>query len=323
MWLKHTVVAGFALLLAAGPGQAAEQIALVGGAEDGKYYELGEILCAVLNRKSETLDCAVMEMPAGDATDSFSNLVNVRDGAGEVGIARSDWQHFAVTGTGPVRFMSGDFDTIRSLFTIDTRPFTLIAKREAGIGGLDDLKGKRVNLGLPYTDGRTIMDLVMAAKDWTKEDFQQAEELAAAEQSLALCHGWVQAVAYDVGHPNGTVDQITRLCDAEIVPVSGPAVDKLLQEAPYLVGMAIPGGLYEGEGEPVPTFGTTITVFSSTDVPEQVAYDVVAAVFDNLEALKAIYPALRHLEPAQMVKDGLSAPLHDGAKRYFSEQGLM
>jgi len=310
------------LMLTASPVRAAEDIAVVAGADGGKYFKLGQIICAVLNRKSESFDCAVMAMPAGDAPDSFSNLINVRNGAGEIGIARSNWQYFAVTGSGPVQFTYGNFDTIRSLFSIETRPFTLIAKRDAGITGLADLKGKRVNIGRPHSDIRATMDLVMAAQDWTKADFQLAEELAASEQSLALCHGWVQAVTYDVSHPNPVVGQVIKLCDAEIVAVSGPVVDKLLEETPYLAAMTIPGGLYEGESEPVPTFGSMITVVSSADVPEELVYEVVAAVFDNLETLKAFYPALRHLDPAQMLKDGLSAPLHDGAKRYFSERGL-
>jgi len=323
MWTKHILIAALALLLTAIPVRAAEEIVVVAGADGGKYFKLGQIICAVLNRKSESIDCAVMAMPAGDAPDSFSNLVNVRDGAGDIGIARSDWQYFAVTGSGPVQFMSGDFDMIRSLFSIDTRPFTLIAKRDAGIVGLADLKGKRVNIGRPRTDIRATMDLVMAAQDWTKKDFQLAEELTASEQSLALCHGWVQAVTYDVGHPDPVVGQVIKLCDAEIVAVSGPVVEKLLGETAYLAGMTIPGSLYEGESEPVPTFGTTITVVSSADLPEEMVYGVVAAVFDNLETLKALYPVLRHLDPAQMLKDGLTAPLHDGAKRYFVEHGLM
>jgi len=323
MSTKHNLIAALILVLTAGPVRAAEEVAVIAGAEGDKYFELGQIICAVLNRKSEAIDCTLVAMPAGDAPDSFSNLANVRDGAGDIGIARSDWQYFAVTGSGPVQFMSGGFDAIRSLFSIDTRPFTLLARRDAEIGGLSDLKGKRVNLGRPYTEIRAAMDMVMAAQGWTTADFQLAEEMPVAEQSLSLCHGWVQAVTYDVGHPDPAVDKVTRLCDAEIVPVGGPAVDKLLAEAPYLAGMDIPGGLYAGHNEPVPTFGRTITVFSSVDVPAELVYEVVAAVFDNLETLKALYPALRHLDPARMLKDGLSAPLHDGAKRYYRERALM
>ena len=323
MSIKHTLIAAFALLLVAAPVRAAEEVVVVAGADGGKYFELGQIICAVLNRKSEGIDCAVMAMPAGDAPDSISNLANVRDGAGDIGIARSDWQYFAATGSGPARFMSGGFDTIRSLFSIDTRPFTLIAKRNAGVAGLADLKGKRVNIGRPHTEIRATMDLVMAALGWTTADFQVAEELPAAEQSLAFCQGWVQAVSYVVSHPDPVVGKITRLCDARIVAVGGPVVDKLLAETPYLAAMTIPGGLYAGAPEPVPTFGRTITVFSSADLPSDVVYAVVAAVFDNLETLKTLYPALRHLDPARMLKDGLSAPLHDGAKRYYRERALM
>ena len=139
MTIKHIPIAALALLLATGPVRAAEEIAVVAGAEGGKYFALGQIICAVLNRKSENLDCEVMAMPAGDAPDSISNLVNVRDGAGDIGIARSDWQYFAVTGSGPAQFMSGGFDNIRSLLAIDTRPFTLLARRDAGITGLGEM----------------------------------------------------------------------------------------------------------------------------------------------------------------------------------------
>lgn len=323
MGLKTTALAAFALLLASGPVQAAEPVSIVAGAEDGKFFELGQILCAVLNRKAQGLDCEVAALPAGDAADSFSNLVNVHNGAGDIGIARSDWQYFAVSGSGPVQFMAQDFGSLRSLFSIDTRPFALVAKRDAGIAGLADLKGKRINIGQPHSDNRTTLETVIAAQAWTEADLRQAEELAAAEQTTAFCLGWVQAVIYNVSHPDPAIDHVTRLCDADLVTVAGPAVDKLVQETPYLVGMTIPGGLYKGESEPVPTFGKTITLISSSDVPEELIYDVVAAVFDNLETLKTLYPSLRHLAPARMLKDGLSAPLHEGAKRYFSEQGLM
>lgn len=311
-----------AMVLMAQSSLAQEQIAMGSGAEGGPYYKLGQIICEVLSRKTENVDCAVVPMPAGDAADSFSNIVNVRDGAADIGLARSDWQYYAVSGTGPVQFMHTDFNTLRSLFSIDTRPFTLIASRDAEITSLDDLEGKRMSIGVPHSDLRKSIDLVMAAKGWSDADFTVLEELPPAEQSLALCHGWVQAIAYLASHPNSDVERVTKLCDAELVDVAGPAIDQLLEDTPYLAKMTIPGGVYLGNEEPVETIGTTITVVSSSDVPEDTIYAVVEGVFQNLDTLRRIDPTLR-LEPAQMRQDGLTAPLHDGAARYYAEHGMM
>ena len=323
MGLKLTALAALVLMLTASPARTAEEVSIIAGEEDGKFFELGQILCAVLNRKAQGLDCEVAALPVGDAAESFSNLVNVYNGAGDIGIARSDWHYFAATRSGPVEFMPQDFGTIRSLFSIDIRPFTLVAKRDAGIGGLADLKGKRVNLGPPHSDNRSVMEAALAAQALSEKDLRQAEELAAVEQSTAFCLGWVEAIAYNIAHPDPAVEHVVRLCEGEIVTVTGSAVETLVQDRPYFVGMTIPGGLYKGASEPVATFGTTITLISSTDVPEELVYQVVAGVFENLDTLRTLYPSLRHLDPARMLKDGLTAPLHDGAKRYFDERGLM
>ncbi len=180
------LVAG-ALSLCAGSNAAAEQIVISAATRGDPQHRIGQILCKLLNREASDISCNVLKMPEGDADPSFANLVNVRDGAVEFAVARSDWQHYAVTGSGPVQYLHSKFDTLRSLFAIDTRPLTLLAARNSGIRRLDDLKGRRVNLGKPRTLNRTSMNLLMAAKSWTTRDFALAEELTTAEQSFALC----------------------------------------------------------------------------------------------------------------------------------------
>lgn len=163
----------------------------------------------------------------------------------------------------------------------------------------------------------------MAAKGWKKEDFLLAEELPAAQQSLALCHNRVQAMVYTVGHPNASVGQVTGLCDAFILSVGGPEIDKLVAENPYYAHVTIPGGMYPENEDPVRTFGVKATVVTSADVPSELIYAIVKAVFDNLDQLRKMHPVFGGLEAKEMTREGLSAPLHEGAARYFEEKGLM
>ncbi|MFQ5935595.1 MAG: TAXI family TRAP transporter solute-binding subunit, partial [Acidiferrobacterales bacterium] len=169
---------------------------------------------------------------------------------------------------------------------------------------------------------RATMEVVMRAKGWTKADFLLAEELPAAQQSLALCHGRVQAMVYTVGHPNASIGQAAGLCDAIVVDVTGPEIDKLVADNPYYAHTTIPGGMYSGNPNPVRTFGVKATVITSREVPADLIYGLTKAVFDNLAQLRKMHPAFAGLEPKKMIGEGLSAPLHDGAARYFKEKGL-
>jgi TRAP transporter TAXI family solute receptor len=158
---------------------------------------------------------------------------------------------------------------------------------------------------------------------WTLGDFALASELKAAEQSAALCDNKVDAIIYAVGHPNGSIQEASTSCDSILIPVTGPVIDELVAANPFYAKATIPGGMYKGTDEDVETFGVLATFVSSTATDSDTVYAVVAAVFDNFDRFKNLHPAFANLDPKTMVKDGLSAPLHDGAAKYFKEKGMM
>ena len=163
----------------------------------------------------------------------------------------------------------------------------------------------------------------MEAKGWDLSIFSLANDLPAAQQSLALCHDRVQAMVYTVGHPNPSVAQATGLCDAVIGEVKGPEIDRLVNDNPFYAYTQVPGGLYPGNPEAVTTFGVKATVVASSDLDSDLVYAITKTVFDNLDTLRRAHPAFAYLTKEEMVKDGLSAPLHEGARRYYLEQGLI
>ncbi|PKP84454.1 MAG: C4-dicarboxylate ABC transporter substrate-binding protein, partial [Alphaproteobacteria bacterium HGW-Alphaproteobacteria-2] len=160
-------------------------------------------------------------------------------------------------------------------------------------------------------------------KGWTTADFSVASELPPAEQAAALCDNNVDAMVYTVGHPSGAIQEATTACDTVLVNVTGPEIDKLIAENPYYRSATIPGGMYRGSDADVTTFGVGATFVTSADVPEDVVYNVVKAIFADLDQFKGLHPALGVLDPQQMVSDGNSAPLHPGAERYYREAGLL
>ena len=288
------------------------------GSKTGVYFQVGRAICRIVKRSIADLGCRVMETEG-----SISNVVDLASGTMDFGVVQSDVQFHAVNKSGPFEFVGIDLSNLRSMFSLHSEPFTLVARRDSGIRKLDDLAGRRVNIGNPGSGQRATMEAIMAVKGWTKDIFQLATELPAAQQSLALCHGRVQAMVYTVGHPNDSITKATQLCDSVIVEVTGPEVDGLVASNPYYTYAWIPGGMYAGNPESTKTFGVKAVFMTSSDVDADTVYAVVKSVFDNLERFKRMHPTFARLEPMRMTKDGVLAPLHEGAIRYFRQRRLM
>ena len=297
----------------------AAEITIGTGSPAGVYYQVGKAICRLVNAGTEEhgISCK-----SPSSAGSIFNLENVRKGNLQLAVAQSDWQFHAFNGT--KRFASAGPDKkLRAMFSVHGEPFTVVARRDAGIVRFGDLKGKRVNIGNPGSGQRATMEIVMQAKGWDKRVFSLANELPASQQSLALCHDRVQAMVYTVGHPNASVAQAAGLCDAVIVEVADADIDKLVEDNSYYAYTEVPGGIYPGNPDPVVTFGVKATVVTSEDVSNETVYRVAAAVFDNMDKFRKMHPAFGNLDAKNMVKDGLSAPLHDGAMRYYREKGLL
>ncbi len=298
--------------------QEQQFISIGTGGVTGVYYPTGGAICRLVNKdRAETgIRCAV-ESTGG----SIYNINTIRAGELDFGVAQSDWQYHAYRGTS--RFEEqGPFEDLRAVFSIHPEPFTVVARADSGIKTFADLQGKRVNIGNPGSGQRGTMEVVMDALGWTKDDFALASELKASEQSQALCDNKIDAMVYTVGHPSGSISEATTSCETVLVPVTGPEIDKLIAENDYYRVATIPGGMYRGNPDDVQTFGVGATLVTSARVPDDVVYALVSAVFDNIDTFRSLHPAFANLDPAQMAKDGLSAPIHPGAARYYAENGL-
>lgn len=299
---------------------SAESFITIGtGGVTGVYYPTGGAICRLVNkgRKEHGIRCSV-ESTGG----SVYNLNTIRAGELDMGVAQSDWQYHAYHGTSKFT-ESGPNKELRAVFSVHPEPFTVVARADSGIKTFTDLKGKRVNIGNPGSGQRGTMEVLMEALGWTKDDFSLASELKSAEQSKALCDNKIDAMVFTVGHPSGSIKEATTTCDTVLVSVTGPEVEKLIADNAYYRVATIPGGMYRGNDNDVQTFGVGATFVSSTNTPGDTVYQVVKAVFENFEDFRKLHPAFADLKKEQMIKDGLSAPLHDGAMKYYKEAGLM
>lgn len=312
---KLSLVAGLAF--ASLNVHAEEKFITIGtGGQTGVYYVVGQSICQLVNR--DTAKTGV-KCNAPSTGASVANLNAIADHQMDMGIAQSDWQYHAYNGSSS--FEGKKNEKLRAVFSLHPEPFTLMVRDDSGIKSFDDLKGKRVNVGDPGSGTRATMNVILAAKGWTDKDFKVASELKPAEMASVMCDNNLDAITYNVGHPNGALKEAAASCDSHLVPVTGEAIDKLVADHSYYAKAVIPGGLYKGTDNPVETFGVYATLVTSEDVDADKVYAVVKAVFDNFDRFKRLHPAFANLKQEEMITNALSAPLHEGAVRYYKERG--
>jgi len=289
------------------------------GGITGVYYPTGGAIAKIVNKKRKQYGIrATVESTGG----SVFNVNAVMTGDLEFGVVQSDRQYQAINGLAEWKDKGKQGD-LRAVFTIHPESITLVAADDAGIKTIQDLKGKRVNIGNPGSGQRqnSIDGLEAAGINWQTDI--KAEGVKAAEAPGLLQDGRIDAFFYTVGHPNGNIKEATSgKRKVHMVPITG--VDKLLAKYPYYAKAVVPMKFYPGATNTgdVETFGVKATFVTSSKVPDDVVYAITKEVFDNFEDFKKLHPAYGVLTKKNML-EGMSAPIHPGAMKYYKEAGLM
>ena len=248
--MAHLAIAAASMAVLAPAAQAAEQrfMTIGTGGVTGVYYAAGGAICRLVNKDRAThgLRCSV-ESTGG----SVFNINTIRAGELDFGVAQSDWQYHAANGS-KVFEKDGAFKELRAVFSIHPEPFTVLSRKEANISKFEDFKGKRFNIGNPGSGTRASMEQLLSAMGMSKDDFSVASELKADEHGAALCDNKIDGFFYGVGHPSANIQDPITTCGAKLVPLTGPAVDKLAAENSFYAKVEIPGGLYAGQDTPYP-----------------------------------------------------------------------
>ena len=307
--------------------KSAEFFSIGTGGPTGVNFQVGNAICKMVakiqsaehGRKKGTDKALRCSAPStGGSTYTIGQIMQ---GELQFGVAQSDWQYHAYNGTRPDKVKP--FNGLRAVFSAHPEPFQIITRKGSKIKDWNSLKGKKVNIGNPGSGQRGTFEVLMEAHGVDTGYFGSTSELTSSEQSGALCDKKIDAFGYTVGVPNAGVAQSTDGCGASIINLDTDPVKKLVADNPFYAFATIPKGTYKTSKKDVTTFGVMASVVTSEAVPEDLVYAVVKAVFENLDDFKKQHPAFANLDPKKMIVDGLSAPLHPGAVKYYKEKGLM
>jgi uncharacterized protein len=294
-------------------------VTLATGTPGGIYHPVGNAICRMfdLGGKHQAMPCVAVS-----SDGSVANIRRVESGDANFGLSQTDVAYAAFHGEGPFA-AAGPDPKLRTLIALHREAFTVVARADTGIRDFQDLGGKRVGVGTSGVGYNFTRDVVLGFYGSMISSPERVLELGPAEQNQALCDNKVDAIIFEAGHPNGLTQEATTSCRARLVRVAGPPIDRLLATHSYYVAYVIPGDMYAGNPDDVPTIGTQAVLVASSNQPDELSYAVVKAVIENFADFRRLHPALSTLEIKDMVPSGSVIPIHPGALNYYREAGLI
>ncbi|MCP4624298.1 MAG: TAXI family TRAP transporter solute-binding subunit [bacterium] len=276
----------------------------------------GRMLCRVINSHTNDINCQTVP-----ASDDVHNLTNLRGGSLDIGLVDSRMLFDAINKTGHFEFLDISYENLRILAPLYDIPITLVVRSDAGITSLKDLKGKRINAGNSRSLQYLAVDTIMKAKNWSKKDFSLFGELppSQSQDTMAFCHGTMQAMVHIGVHPDSSLQQLFRLCKADLVNMDDSDIRKLVNTQPAFWKIDIPANTYSSHPEEVITFGTRAILVASEDLDDKTVYRIIEAIDANQKRLSRAHPALSLFSVDAAQKSIAGIQLHTGAAKYFSE----
>jgi len=296
---------------------SAEFITIGTGGVTGTYYPTGGAICKLVNiyKKETKIRCSV------ESTDgSVYNINTIQLGELDFGIAQSDVIYNAINGTG--KFKNKPVKELKAVMAIYPELLTLVTRKESNIKSIYDIKDKKINIGNPGSGNEATVLTLLNKLGMSVKDLAYAGQLKSSEMPDALEAKQIDGYFYMVGHPTANIKDAANSTDIRITPISNEKIDELIKERPYFAKANVPAGLYKGSSVNVPTFGVKAVLVTHADVSDKAVYTVVKAIIQNFERFRRLHPAYNNISKESLL-DGITAPLHDGAKRYYKEVGIL
>jgi TRAP transporter TAXI family solute receptor len=298
--------------------EAAKFITIGTGSINGLYYPTGAAICKLTNtmKKENGMRCAI-ESTHG----SSENIKSVIENKFQFAIAQSDIIYQAFHGK--KQFSEKPMKKIRTIMTIYPELLTLISTKKASIKNIKGIKNKNISLGAKNSGTNSILKALFSYDKTIKP--QKEINIASSNAPTAMKDENIDGYFFVVGHPNENIKEVANFIDIDLVPIENstyPKLDKFLKEHPYYAKGVIGSHLYKGVEKQTKSFGVKATLITSADMDEASVRAIVQAILENFDKFKSLNSAFSKITKKSLL-EGLGAPLHDAAKKYYQEKGLL
>ena len=282
------------------------------GSTSGTYYGYG----GILGSQIKTTTGITVNVVSTDG--SKANILGIDAGNYQLGTVQSDVMAYAYAGTRSFE-TEGKLDSFRVIGGLYAEAVQLVTM-DANIKSVADLKGKKVSIGAAGSGVYFNAVDILAAAGLSESDIQPQYQ-SFGDSADALKDGKIDAAFIVAGAPTPAIQELCTSTDAYLVPIDGEVAEKLMSTSPYYTTYKIPAETYKGQTEDVTTVTVKATLIVSTSASEDDVYNITKAIFDNIDAIKAAHAKGAELSLANAT-EGMTAPFHKGAAKYFAEKGI-
>lgn len=310
--MHFTRILAAALVVAAGPALAQQQLSIATGGTGGVYYPMGGGLAEVINNHVDGYQ-ATAEVTGA----SVENMGLVAKGDADFAIGLADTVQQAYSGTG--RFDGQQLGMLRAVGSLYANMVQIVTLADSGITDINDLAGKRVSVGAPGSGTEVNAEAILSANGISYDDFT-AERLNFNETADALNNGDIDAGFWSVGAPTSSILNLATTKDISMIALTPEQIEAALGASEVFAELALAGGTYEGVDADVATIGVPNVLVVSAEMDEETVYQITKAMYENIADMQAVHPAANETT-VEFTMNATPIPLHAGALRYFEEAG--
>jgi TRAP transporter TAXI family solute receptor len=297
--------------------QNVQKVVIFSGSITGVYYPTAGAICRELNlNKKDQLNCVVK-----GGNGSFQAINALKNHENNLAIIQSDVSDSAYLANGLLD-KSKPFSELRWLFSLYEDVFTIIVRNDSKISSLDDIKHTKISYGSKGSGTLAMLNAIMKLKNWQMSDFLDVIGIEPSAQAEALCDGSIDVVLFSVAHPNGAIKEIMNTCEVKFISLKDKELKDILENNSNYTAATINANMYNIP-KPVNSFSAKAALYTTTDLNDKAAYNIVKTIFTNLPNFRTLHPVLNQLEAEKMLILPGNIPLHPGAKKYYLKAGLM
>ena len=309
-----TIVAILAALSLTAVASAATYMSIATGGTTGTYYAVGGALASAVTKEGK-IQCTA---ETGNASVANVNLIATK--GIEIAFVQNDITYWAVNGQ--LMFQGKPLKNIRAVASLYPEHIQVVTAKGSGINKISDLKGKRVGVGAPGSGVEGDVQAIFKVAGLTYADLKKADFLDFAATASRFKDNQIDAGFVVAGYPTAAIMDLTTTKDVDLLSFDAAFLKKLHKAYPFFVASKIPAKTYRGIDKDVMTPAVMAILITNDSVPEEDIYNFLTAMFKNLDDVAAVHAKGKEIT-LKGALDGLTAPLHPGAVKFYKEKGLI
>ena len=309
-----TIVAILAALSLTAVASAATYMSVATGGTTGTYYAVGGALASAVTKEGK-IQCTA---ETGNASVANVNLIATK--GIEIAFVQNDITYWAVNGQ--LMFEGKPIKNIRAVASLYPEHIQVVTAKESGINKISDLKGKRVGVGAPGSGVEGDVQAIFKVAGLTYGDLKKADFLDFAATASRFKDNQIDAGFVVAGYPTAAIMDLTTTKDVNLLSFDAAFLKKLHKAYPFFVASKIPAKTYRGIDKDTMTPAVMAILITNDSVPEEDIYNFLTAMFKNLDDIAAVHAKGKEIT-LKGALNGLTAPLHPGAVKFYKEKGLI